>query len=94
MPLNRFSFCWISQRVVLTAVKLNLYCIDASSQMISNTVQSKAASEDWMNIWHIFVNVQFNGMLNWKWAVEPSGRSKNAMSDKITHRITLLCEQY
>ena len=92
MPLNRLSFCQMSQRVMLTAIKLNLYCISVSSQIISDTVWSKTASENWMNIQYIFVDIQFNEMLNWKWAVEFSGRSKNAISDEITHKITLLCE--
>ena len=33
-------------------------------------------------------------MLNWKWIVEPSDRSKNAMPDEAIYRITLLCEWY
>ena len=94
MPLNRLSFCWMSQRVMLTAVKLNLCCISTLSQMISDTVWSKAASEDWVDIRHVLVDIQFNGMLNQEWAVEPPGRSKNAMPDEAMHRITLPCEQY
>ena len=94
MPPNRLLFCWISQRVVLTAIKLNLCCIDISSQIISDTVWSKTASENWVNIWHVLVNIQFNEMLNWEWAVEPPGRSKNAMPDEAMHRTTLLCEWY
>ena len=94
MSPNKLWFCWISQKIVLIAIKLNLCCIDALSQMISDTVWSKTASENWMNIWHVFINVQFNGMLNWKWAVEPSDRNKNAMSDKAMHKTILLCEWY
>ena len=60
--------------------------------MISDTVWSKTVNKNWVNIWYILINVQFNEMLNWKWAVESSGRSKNAISDEITHRITLFCK--
>ena len=37
IPLNRCSFCWISHKVMLTAIRLNLYCMSVSFHIIRVT---------------------------------------------------------